>query len=209
MKPSLYEMFISFLKIGTLLLGGGYVIVPLLNSELSDKKGWVSKEEVIDFYALGQCVPGIIAANTTLFIGYKLRGKTGALAAFFGLILPPFLTIILLASFLSAVSENIIMNDIFWGVNVSIIILLFLTVKEVWAKSIVDKFTFFIFILILTLMLKGMSPSIAIVLSAVFGIVYKKLEARLNKDANKKTGGESLNEAAFGVIKDSKEDSAK
>ena len=127
MKPSLYEMFVSFLKIGTLLLGGGYVIVPLLNNELVDKKGWVTKEDVIDFYALGQCVPGIIAANTTLFIGYKLRGKTGALAAFFGLILPPFLAIILFA-------------------------------------------------LILVSMLFGLSPSIAIVLSALLGIIYKKAE---------------------------------
>ena len=177
MKPKLFEMFMSFLKIGTLLLGGGYVIVPLLNSELVDKKGWATKEDIIDFYALGQCVPGIIAANTTLFIGYKLRGKSGALAAFFWLILPPFLAIILLASFLVKISENIIMNDVFWGVNIAIIILLFLTVKEVWNKSIVDKFTFFVFFLILFLMLLGLSPSIVIVLSIILGILYKKIES--------------------------------
>lgn len=176
MNPKLFDMFISFLKIGALLLGGGYVIVPLLNNELVDKKAWVTKEDVIDFYALGQCVPGIIAANTTLFIGYKLRGKAGALAAFFGLILPPFLCIILLASFLGKIAENVIMNDVFWGVNVAIIILLFLTVKEVWAKSVVDKFTLFVFILILGLMLFGVSPSVSIVLSAFLGILYKKFE---------------------------------
>ena len=68
------------------------------------------------------------------------------------------------------------MNDVFWGVNVAIIILLFLTVKEVWNKSIVDKFTFFIFALILVSMLFGLSPSIAIVLSALLGIIYKKAE---------------------------------
>jgi len=192
MKPSLFEMFISFLKIGALLLGGGYVIVPLLNNELSDKKGWVTKEEVIDFYALGQCVPGIIAANTTLFIGYKLRGKSGALAAFFGLILPPFVTIILLAAFLGKISENIIINDVFWGVNVAIIILLLLTVKEVWAKSITDKFTFFVFVLILFLMLSGLSPSIAIVLTAALGIIYKKIlkNYKACDDVNQTKGGE-------------------
>ena len=70
MKPKLTDMFFAFLKIGVLLLGGGYVIVPLLNNELVDKRHWITKEEVIDFYAMGQCVPGIIAANTTLFIGY-------------------------------------------------------------------------------------------------------------------------------------------
>ena len=100
MKISLFKMFLVFLKIGALLLGGGYVIVPLLNSELVEKNNWITKEDVVDFYAMGQCVPGIIAVNTTLFIGYKLRGKTGALTAFFGLILPPFLAIIFLASIL-------------------------------------------------------------------------------------------------------------
>ena len=176
MKPKLHEMFVSFLKIGALLLGGGYVIVPLLNSELLDKRGWVTKEDVIDFYALGQCVPGIIAANTTFFIGYKLRGRMGAVVAFLGLILPPFLCIIFLASFLGKFSRNVIMNDVFWGVNVAIIILLFLTVKEVWAKSVVDKFTLFIFLFILTLMLVGVSPSVSIVLSAFLGILYKKIK---------------------------------
>ncbi len=202
-------MFISFLKIGALLLGGGYVIVPLLNSELSDKKRWVTHEEVIDFYALGQCVPGIIAANTTLFIGYKLRGKAGALAAFFGLILPPFLTIILLASFLGVVAQNVIMNDIFWGVNVAIIILLFLTVKEVWAKSVVDKFTFFIFVLILALMLFKASPSIAIIVSAVLGVIYKKLEVRFKEHSGKEKGGEASNKAALKTSEVLEEDSAK
>ena len=71
MNPKLFDMFLVFLKIGALLLGGGYVIVPLLNNELVDKKGWISKKEIIDYYAMGQCVPGIIAVNTTLFIGYK------------------------------------------------------------------------------------------------------------------------------------------
>lgn len=182
MKPKLINMFISFLKIGVLLLGGGYVIVPLLNNELVDKNGWITKEEVIDFYAMGQCVPGIIAVNTTLFVGYKLRGKAGALAAFFGLILPPFIVIILLASVLIKMSQNIVMGDVFWGVNISIIILMFLTVKEVWKTSIVDKFTFLIFILILILSDAGVSPSVSIIASAILGIVYKIFEKKTKGD---------------------------
>ena len=174
MKPSLLKMFLSFLKIGCLLLGGGYVIVPLLRSELIEKNNWVNEEDIVNYYALGQCVPGIIAVNTTLFVGYKLRGKTGALAAFFGLLLPPFLAIIFLASILMKLAKNIIVNDIFWGVNVAIIILLLLTVKEVWKNSIVDRFTFLIFLGILILSVFGVSPSISIILSAILGILYKK-----------------------------------
>ena len=179
-------MFIAFLKIGCLLLGGGYVIVPLLKNELVEKRNWISENYIIDFYALGQCTPGIIAVNTTLFIGYKLRGKTGAVIAFLGLILPPFLAIILLASILISLSENIIVNDVFWGVNIAIIILLILTVKEVWANSIVDKFTFFLFVLILTLSILKVSPVKSIILSGILGILYKKIVSK------KSVGGKLL-----------------
>ena len=176
MKISLFKMFLVFLKIGALLLGGGYVIVPLLNSELVEKNNWITKEDVVDFYAMGQCVPGIIAVNTTLFIGYKLRGKTGALTAFFGLILPPFLAIIFLASILMKLSDNVIMNDIFWGVNIAIVILMFLTVKEVWNTSIVDKFTLFLFSFILILYVVWFSPSISIFLAGILVIIYNLIK---------------------------------
>lgn len=166
-------MFLSFLKIGTLLLGGGYVIVPLLMNELVEKNNWITKEDVVDFYALGQCVPGIIAANTTLFIGYKLRKKTGAIIAFLGLILPPFIAIVFLATLLMKLAQNPIMADVFWGVNVAIVILLFLAVKEVWKSSIVDRFTLFLFLLILALSVFRVSPSILIIFSAILGILYK------------------------------------
>ncbi len=166
-------MFLSFLKIGTLLLGGGYVIVPLLMNELVEKNNWITKEDVVDFYALGQCVPGIIAANTTLFIGYKLRKKTGAIIAFLGLILPPFIAIVFLATLLMKLAQNPIMADVFWGVNVAIVILLFLAVKEVWKSSIVDRFTLFLFLLILALSVFMVSPSILIIFSAILGILYK------------------------------------
>lgn len=166
-------MFLSFLKIGTLLLGGGYVIVPLLMNELVEKNNWITKEDVVDFYALGQCVPGIIAANTALFIGYKLRKKTGAIIAFLGLILPPFIAIVFLATLLMKLAQNPIMADVFWGVNVAIVILLFLAVKEVWKSSIVDRFTLFLFLLILALSVFRVSPSILIIFSAILGILYK------------------------------------
>lgn len=173
MKPNLFKMFLSFLKIGALLLGGGYVIVPLLKNELLEKNHWITEEEIIDYYALGQCVPGIIAANTTLFVGYKLRGKTGALTAFIGLILPPFFAIILLANILVLIAQNPLAESVFWGVNVAIIILLLLTVKEIWFSSVVDGFTMFLFLLTLALAVFGVSPSILILASAIFGILYR------------------------------------
>ena len=145
MKIKLSELFLVCVKIGALLLGGGYVIVPLLVNEFSEKRNWLTREEIVDFYAMGQCIPGIIAPNTIMLAGYKLRGKTGAFCALLGLTLAPFVAILALASFVGILLKSVIMNDIFWGVNVAIIILIALTVKEVWVVSIVDRATFLIF----------------------------------------------------------------
>lgn len=181
MNVKLSELFITCTKIGAMLLGGGYVIVPLLQSEFVDKKHWFTKEEVVDFYAMGQCVPGIIAPNTIMFAGYKLRGKTGALCAMLGLTLPPFIAILLLASIITVVSKSVIMNDIFWGVNIAIIILIFLTVKEIWGCSVVDKFTFLIFAAAFLLCIFGVSPAIIIVLAALSGFICQKIKESRKK----------------------------
>ena len=122
MKIKLSELFFVCVKIGALLLGGGYVIVPLLVSEFSEKRAWLSREEIIDFYAMGQCIPGIIAPNTIMLAGYKLRGKTGAFCALLGLTLAPFVAILLIASFVGLLLKSVVVNDIFWGVNVAVII---------------------------------------------------------------------------------------
>ena len=174
MKIKLSELFLVCVKVGALLLGGGYVIVPLLVSEFSEKRNWLTREEVIDFYAMGQCIPGIIAPNTIMLAGYKLRGKTGAFCALLGLTLAPFVAILALASFVGILLKSVIMNDIFWGVNVAIIILIILTVKEVWAVSVIDKITFLLFLIAFIMCVLGISPAIIIVLSVLLGFLRTK-----------------------------------
>jgi len=100
MKISLLKLFLIFVKIGAILLGGGYIILPIIQSEFAEKRKLVTQDELVNYFALSQSLPGIIAANMTMFIGYKLRGKSGALIAMFGVIFVPFLCIILLASVL-------------------------------------------------------------------------------------------------------------
>ena len=175
MKIKLSELFLVCVKVGALLLGGGYVIVPLLVSEFSEKRNWLTREEVIDFYAMGQCIPGIIAPNTIMLAGYKLRGKTGAFCALLGLTLAPFVAILALASFVSILLKSVIMNDIFWGVNVAIIILIILTVKEVWSVSVVDRLTFLFFIIAFLMCIFGISPAIIIVLAIICGLLRSKI----------------------------------
>ena len=177
MNVKLSELFFICTKIGALLLGGGYVIVPLLISELVDKKRWLKKEEVLNFYALGQCVPGIISPNTIMFLGYKLRGKMGAIAALLGLCLSPVAAILLVASFISVIANLAIMKNIFWGVNIAIIVLIFLTIKEVWSTSVVDKLTFLFFIFAFLLCIFGLSPAWVIVFAILFGVILTKVRS--------------------------------
>ena len=181
MDKSFYTIFKTFFKVGTLLLGGGYVILPLLQAELVDKKGWIDSDGLCEYYALGQSVPGIIAANMSIFVGYKLRGQIGALAAVLGIVTPAFLAIILVASILEEIVHLSFIQSIFWGVGIGVILLVYLATKEMWTRSIVDKFTCIIFFaaFILSSCFK-ISPALIIILSIAAGILYKKQVSERN-----------------------------
>ena len=174
MEKNFYNIYKTFFKVGTLLLGGGYVILPLLQSELVDKKGWTTQDELCEYYALGQSVPGIIAANMSIFVGYKLLGQKGALAAASGIVTPAFISIVLIAKILQELIQLKFIQSIFWGVGIGVVILVLLAVKEMWNKSVIDKFTMGLFLtaFILSACLK-VSPVIIIIGSAVAGIIYK------------------------------------
>ena len=179
MNITLWQIYFVFLKIGAILLGGGYVILPILISELTEKRHWAEKEELINYFSLSQCLPGIIAINTSIFTGYKLKGKSGAITATAGLCTSPVITILLLASILSALTEMTLIKNIFWGVGVGIIILIVLTITEVWEKCIVDKFSFFLFLTIFLLtVFCNLSPVISILSAAACGIIFKLIKRR-------------------------------
>lgn len=186
MDKNFYGIFKTFFKVGTLLLGGGYVILPLLTSELVDKKKWITSEELCEFYALGASLPGIIAANTAIFTGRKLLGTKGAIAATVGMVLPAFLAIVLFASILSELITKPSVQHIFWGVGIGVIVLLFLAVKEMWKKSVTDKFSILTYIICLALALSGkVPPSITIIFALFFGIFWQKIEDKKQNKGGK------------------------
>ncbi len=96
----LLDLYLTFAKIGVFTFGGGYAMLPLLEREVCDKKNWASQEEILDYYAIGQSTPGIIAINTSTFLGYKMAGKIGGIVASFGFITPSIIIIVLIANFL-------------------------------------------------------------------------------------------------------------
>lgn len=189
MEKNCYTIFKTFFKVGTLLLGGGYVILPLLTSELVEKKNWITSDELCEFYAIGASLPGIIAANTAIFTGRKLLGTKGAVAATVGMVLPAFLAIVLLATILSEIINLPTTQHIFWGVGIGVIVLLFLAVKEMWKKSVNDKFSLTVYIVCTILALTRKIPLALIIIGAlVCGITWQKFEDK-QKLKNEKAEG--------------------
>lgn len=180
MEKTLYQIFKTFFKVGTLLLGGGYVILPILQSELIEKRNWIDDDELCEYYALSQSIPGLIAANLSIFVGYKLRRTGGAFAAILGMITPAFISIIIIAKLLEEIVHFKFIQSIFWGVGIGVLMLLFLAVKELWRKSVVDKFTYWVFFLTFILSTCFKAPPAALIILAIFiGLwlqVQKKIE---------------------------------
>ena len=173
---SYLNLFLVFVKIGAILLGGGYVILPILMNEFVEKRDLVTQDELIDYFALSQSLPGIIAANISMFIGYKLKGKFGAVVAMLGIIFVPFICIVSLASVLGLLSENSYIQSAFWGVGVAVVALIMLTIREILQKSTKDYFFYFIFsISLISLLILEFSPIKTILIYTFGGVLYKYL----------------------------------
>lgn len=178
-KISLKDIYIRFFRIGTLLLGGGYVILPLLQSEIAEKYDCITDDDVCEYYALSQSLPGVIAVNTAVFVGYRLARTKGALAAISGMVTPAFLSIILLANLLTQIVHVPFVQSLFAGVGIGVLALLFQAVGEMWKKSITDKGAFLIFLVYFSALLVFKVFPIYIVISGIIlGIVLGYLKGR-------------------------------
>lgn len=176
MKVSLFEIYKIFFIIGMQLLGGGYVIVPLLKKYIVDEKNWLTEQELVDYYAMSQCIPGIIAGNVAICAGYKAGKTIGSVMAILGIIMPSFICILLLANILTGIVNYDIVKNAFWGIRISVIVLIFITIKDLWSKSVNSVFSYILFFLILTaLLFLPVSPTLIIIISALFSVVFSKL----------------------------------
>ena len=175
-KISLAHLFYLFVKIGAILLGGGYVILPILTYEFVEKRNLISQDELVDYFALSQSLPGIIAANISMFVGYKLRGVCGALVAMIGVIFVPFICIVSLASVLAKLTSNTFLQGAFWGVGVAVIALITLTVREMWQKSVKDCYFYIVFLsALVSLLYFELSPIKTILIFVFLGVLYKSI----------------------------------
>ena len=166
----LMNLFIIFFNIGAFTFGGGYAMLPFIQREIVDKRGWATEEEVLDYYAIGQVTPGIIAVNTATFIGYKIKGVKGAFAATLGMITPSIIIITAIAMFFEAFAEYALIQNALWGIRIVAVALIVSAVYKMGKKSIIDKFTLTIFLIgFLLLILTPISPMVVVIAAAVIG----------------------------------------
>ena len=170
----LLQMFLTFAKVGVMTFGGGYAMLPILQREVVENKGWATEEELMDYFALGQCTPGVIAVNTATFIGQKLKGTWGAIFATLGVVFPSLIIISLLAGVIEAFSHLTIVQNAFGGIKVCVCVLIINAVVKLYKKAVVDIPTFIIYILVaLCSIFLSLSPIIFVVLAAIAGIILK------------------------------------
>lgn len=173
----LIDLFIAFARVGVLTFGGGYAMLPILQREIVEKNNWATDEELMDYYAIGQCTPGVIAVNTATFIGQKNKGIVGGIVATLGVIIPSLIIITAIAAFISNFSDLAVVKNAFAGVRVCVCVLIFNAIVKLWKSSVVDKATLIIFMgVFLGSVLTDLSPILFVVITAVAGIIVKNME---------------------------------
>jgi len=164
---SLWKLYVTFFKMGLFTFGGGYAMLPILQKEAVEKQKWVTEEELLNYYSIGQCTPGIIAVNAASFIGYKLRKISGLISATLGVISPSLIIIILVAALLRQYMDNQYVQWAFGGIRICVIALIIDTVWNMWKKGIKDVRGYLVFVVAALLMwLFNLSAILIVILAA-------------------------------------------
>ena len=182
MKNENLDMFCTFARIGGLTFGGGYAMLPILQREVVEKRGWATENELSDYYAIGQCTPGIIAVNVATFIGNKRKGIPGGITATLGVVFPSLVIITLIAAFLQNFADLEIVKHAFAGVRVGVCVLVFNAVVKLWKKAVIDIPAFVIFAIVLLLMVfLDISPVLLVIGAGIAGVIVQGTRKAVRK----------------------------
>ena len=185
----LLDLYWTYLKIGSVNFGGGYAMLPLLERELVNKKGWTTMDELRDYFAIGQCTPGVIALNVSTFIGQKRKGVAGAIAAAMGFLTVPIVLILIIAAFLTNFAQLEVVQHAFAGIRVCVCVLILQAILRLWKSSVVDAFTMVLYAVILALNALGSFTSllpvkipaaVLVILAGAAGLTASLLKNRKN-----------------------------
>lgn len=186
----LIDLFLTFARIGGFTFGGGYAMLPMLQKEVVESRHWVTEDELMDYYAIGQCTPGIIAVNTATFVGYRVKGILGGIFATLGVVSPSLVIITIIAAFLKNFADFAVVRNAFAGIRICVVALIVQAVIKLGKKSIKDLWTALIFAIILILALFAPIESYFLVLAAgVLGVICSQLKKITAKKSNVPSDG--------------------
>ena len=188
MANKLWILFWTFARVGAMTFGGGYAMLPILQREIVENHGWATEEEMADYYAIGQCTPGIIAVNVATFVGRKQGGLPGAVAATLGQVFPSVVIIGVIAGVLTNFAELKIVQDAFGGIRACVCVLILNAVIKLFKTDVVDLPTFLIFIAVLAVSgLTNFSPVVFVVTAGALGVLIRmlRLDGESRKEAAK------------------------
>lgn len=172
----LKELFFTFFKIGAFTFGGGFAMIPIIQREIVENRNWIKDEEFIDAIALAQASPGPVAVNTSIYVGYKIKGIKGAIICTLGTVLPSFFTILIIAMFFYQFRQNDILDKVFMGIRPAVVALIASAVYKLVNKSYFGYDVFIVaLITILLIIFTEISPVYLVVMGAVGSVVVNKV----------------------------------
>lgn len=179
MLKSLFDIFATFFKIGLFTFGGGYAMLPMIEADVVDKKHWMEKKEFVDMLAIVQSVPGAIAINTSIYVGYKHGGFIGALAAILGTVLPSFIIILLIAMVFTDIQDNPTVEKVFMGMRPAVVALIAAPLIRMGKSAGITVKTFWIPVAAALLVwLAGVSPVYIIIGAIILGIAWNLIKEK-------------------------------
>ncbi|MFR1758647.1 MAG: chromate transporter [Christensenellaceae bacterium] len=167
-----WTLFWTFCRIGGLTFGGGYAMLPMLEKEVVERHHWTTQEQLLDYFAIGQCTPGIIAVNTATFIGYNRRGVLGAVIATLGVVFPSFIIISLISAVLNNFAHIAMVQHAFSGIRVAVCGLILQAVIKLLKSSVKNAMGWILLaVTFLAVVLFDLSPVIVVIAAALTGIL--------------------------------------
>lgn len=183
-------IFICFLKIGPVTFGGGYAMIPLIEREVVEKRNWLAAKDVTDVFAVAESIPGAIAINSATFIGYRLAGLPGAIAAMLGVLLPTFLIVLGLSVFFLQVHDHPKVEAAFQGIRAGIVALICYAGYKIGKTAVLDKTTFCVAVAtVAVLFLPHLHPALIIAIGFFVGMALVAVRARFGIDTKLDGGG--------------------
>lgn len=173
------DLFLTFAKVGVMTFGGGYAMLPILQREVVENKHWATDEELMDYYAIGQCTPGVIAVNTSTFIGKKYKGIPGGVVATLGVVFPSLVIITLIAAVLSNFADLPVVQNAFAGIRICVCVFIFNAVVKLWKSAVKDIPALLIFLVVLLgSVFLDLSPIVYVLCAGILGVILTVMGVR-------------------------------